>query len=502
MLGLPGKRLTALGIIFTALIAGCGGGLTTSSAPPAKTTPDAPTDVIASAHPGSVQIVWSSSANAVSYNIYRYALTPNSFLSIAALSKSAPIANVAGLLFKDASAQVGTDYMYIVTSVDGNNNESNMADYSNHSCSTPYASSFTGPYPAIRPLVYMAAHGSNGVSVATSGNSVYYPDPTPAQVAAAGFPPLLQTNGVGWETVASCLDGIWGNYAHVSVADEQSLYNMVNSRNTIAEEDIVLNKALLDPTMDTSYNPPNLSLNRRGMEIYASDPATLGNSPNANDSVDTTLATLKAVYSNGSSPATSYARIYTGFNLNRWVNPNSQTSGIPPGVPGVYTYPAATSVFLNANGDIQECNPGRNSANFCDNSTSTIAFQQGFLNNLIQTHVDGGNFILFFTVGGIGPGDGPGISGFATTGAFAELQKLYNFISSQPCRGTYDAPPGHGGASAPYNFCDANNDPGLWRPEDVILIINYFGWYPPTPQYTRGAMDDNVTGMLQWLIRQ
>ncbi len=105
-------------------------------------------------------------------------------------------------------------------------------------------------------------------------------------------------------------------------------------------------------------------------------------------------------------------------------------------------------------------------------------------------------------VGGIGTGDGTGISGFPTTGAFAELQKLYNFISSQPCRGTYDAPPGQGGAGAPYNLCDANNDPGLWRREDVVLIINYIGWYPPTPQYTQGATEDNVTGMLQWLISQ
>lgn len=502
-LTLAARAVTTTGsatLVFNA--ADAAGGTATASAtlPVTITAPPAPapTDLIASAAAGAVSLTWSASSGAASYNIKRYALTPGVFVSTGSPSFAGGLTTIGSsttATFTDTKATPGTDYLYVVTAV----NAAGESAISDHSCSAALPSSES--VPPVRPRVFMAAHGTNMVSYSDTTGSHYLQDPTPAQLALvnASHGDLLAAVPAQWAYVATCLDGIWGNYAldfppntgPSNLTDQIALFNGVNTRNVINEYDFSSpSLATLRSPTDVNLSGPQTSatgpivLNREAIEMYAGVPT---------DWSPFTLQQVSTLYvSNASAPAWSqYRKIYTGFNLNSWTDP----SGISPqGGLGVFTDPNSTAAFMSGMGNMQECD--------LDCSLTVANYKRGFLNNLIATHLKGNPFILFFTVGTVVPNSSP-----ATTGGLSALQTVFRLVNSTPCSGTYYPT----AARAPYNLCPdgAATGTGLWRPNDMVLVIDYFGWYTPTPEYatppggtTPGVPADSVTGMLNWLLHQ
>ena len=495
------KRKGQLSFVLAASLSAIGGVYTLNAQ---QQTLNSPTTVIASAQTtagqSAVELTWDAGAGASTYTIYRYEVDQQNFVDITSLPTGVQIKHgITTQSYTDSSGTPGTIYLYVVVSVDASGDESTKQGASNYSCGRAPSDNLT--YPAVRPLVYMAAHGANGVSFLTPGvnnatTGQFIADPDSAQVQQSstvtaanpsGVNPLVNTphqaaaqaDPTSWSTARTCLDGIWGNYAgfSMSIPDEVNLYDMVNTKNTIGVQDISSSTTSLVSTTSYELDPPGVNLNRRAMAIYTGDPSYLGATNVNGDGFDTTYPALMAQFT-AAGVDKPYERIYTGFNINAWVHPNQTTSG--NGAEGVYKFHAADQVFDDAQGNLQECDSNKADVNVCDDKNGgEYAYQTGFLNSLIATHVNGGNFVLFFAIGG--PAKEDGSVGYATNGALTELQTLFNFVSTQPCSGNYDSP---SGTPNTYNFCDGNNDAGLWRRGDIVMVINYQGWYPSTPEYS------------------
>lgn len=548
---LPWQKIVLLAL--TLGLAACGGGADGASTsppppvvPPPVAAPAAPAGVIASAAINTVQLEWRAATGATSYNVYRYGLTPQVFFNTAGLTPTTTgvtkIGSSTTTSFQDNTAALGTDYLYVVTAA----NSGGESAVSDHSCSA--AAPAGASLPPIRPRVFMAAHGSNLVED-PAGKLAPYQDPTPAQIAASsyGLPDLIQSSQTDWAYVATCLDGVWANYAldyppgtlgfgpNANFTDQVTLYNLLNTRNVLGEEDLVITPAaplaptdgrLTGPQNSATAGGNNIVLNREAINIYIPDPTIW----------DTyTAASANSEYiSSTTYPAWSqYKAVYYGSSLQEWVTPAATGQ--------IFSDANSVAAFKGTGGTFMECgtncgtthgyvsNPVTHDQSNCGSpSCFPLEFRQGYLNAIIATHLKGDPFVTFYS----DPGNSTG-AGIMTAGWLAQLKDSYNFVSNMACSGTFDPATGNyyptGGyweangtytaypstetTSGPnvtsWNLCPAGQTKGLWRKDDVVMIISYHGYYRPVPEYATaptggnpGVPADSITGMLNWLLHQ
>jgi hypothetical protein len=523
-------------------------GVASSSYTYTAAAPSAPTGVIASAAVGGVNLVWQASPGATSYNVYRYALTPQVFFNTSGLTTSTSgltnVGSTTATSFSDQTATLGIDYLYVVTAL----NSGGESAVSDHSCGSSVASGTT--VPVVRPRVFMAAHGTN-LSEDPAGMIAPYQDPTAAQVAASsnvstanpsGIPPLINyTNPTvvspltQWAYVQTCLDGIWSNYAldqpegapSTDTVDEVALWNLVNTRNVLAEEDLLTSPATLvtptsilaGPQSSATPSSTNIVQNREGVSIYIPTPSIW-------DSV--TMQSADALYITSTTyPAWSeYNQVYYGTSIREWASPLSSGQ--------IFSDPNSTAAFQASQGVFTECGTtscegeGSNNGNCSMSSCQATTYRQGYINALVATHLNGGKYITFYSV----PGNSNGL-GTITTGWLNDMQETFNFALHMQCSGTYDPSTGNyypyggyylsGGTYQAYSSSEITSGPtvttwstcqngatyGLFQQNDVVMVINYHGYYPPTPEYKTnpvsgkvGKPADSVTGMLNWLLHQ
>ena len=511
--------------------------------------PSAPTGVIASAAVGGVNLVWQASTGATSYNVYRYALTPQVFFSTSGLTTSTSgltyVGSTTTTSYSDQKATLGIDYLYVMTAV----NSGGESTVSDHSCGSSVSSGTT--VPAVRPRVFMAAHGTN-LTEDPAGLIAPYQDPTAAQVAKSsnvssanpiGVPPLINSTNptvvsplTDWAYVATCLDGVWGNYAldqpegapSSNWSDEIAFWNLLNSRNVLAEEDILSSPATLaSPTTVTLTGPQNSATpsstnivqNREGVSLYVPTPSIW-------DTV--TMQSAYALYlTSPTYPVWSeYSQVFYGTSIEEWASPFSSGQ--------IFSDPNSIAAFKASQGAFTECGTTSCESDNDGNGQCTTdgcqatTYRQGYINAIVSTHLNGGKYITFYSV----PGNLNGL-GTITSGWLNDMQETFDFALHMQCSGTYDPGTGNyypyggyylsGGTYQAYSSSEITSGPtvttwstcqngatyGLFQQNDAVMVINYHGYYPPVPEYTTdpvsgkaGKPADSVTGLLNWLLHQ
>ena len=524
-------------------------GVASSSYTYTAVAPSAPTGVIASAAVGAVKLFWQASPGATSYNVYRYALTPQVFFNTSGLTTSTSgliyVGSATTTSYSDQSATLGIDYLYVVTAV-SSGGESAVSD---HSCGASVASGTT--VPVVRPRVFMAAHGTN-LTEDPAGMIAPYQDPTAAQVAESsnvstanpsGMPPLVNSTNptvvsplTQWAYVATCVDGVWGNYAldqpegalSSDYSDEIAFWNLLNTRNVLSEEDILSSPGTLaTPTTVTLTGPQssaipsstNIVQNREAVSLYV---------PTASIWDTITMQSAYALYVTSTKYAawSEYNQVFYGTSIEEWSSPFSSGQ--------IFSDPNSIAAFKASQGAFTECgttsceSDNTGSGACTTDSCQANTYRQGYINAIVSTHLNGGKYITFYSV----PGNSNGL-GTITSGWLTDMQETFDFALHMQCSGTYDPSTGNyypyggyylsGGTYQPYSSSEITSGPtvstwstcqngaayGLFQQNDVVMVINYHGYYPPVPEYKTnpvsgkvGKQADSVTGMLNWLLHQ
>lgn len=466
--------------------------------------------LIASAAGNGVSLVWNTSAGASSYSIYRYTLSPGVPVSTVASSFAPGLAKIHTVTaptteYLDTSAAPGIDYLYVVTA--GNN--AGESAFSTHSCSSPSTGGTN--LPAVRPRIFMAAHGTN---LTDDAADTYY--------AFDGPGALINQPASAWAFVATCLDGIWGNWSQLDSVDEQALFNSVNTRSLITEYDVIASLGNATPVLwaatDARLVGPQQSalgpivLSREGMSLYKGG-AGLWQTYQSVLSV----ANAHALYqSSSTAPAWSQSEnIFWGTDITQWNTPAVVPAAGVHG--GALSIPQSIAAINGLQGSFIE-----------GGLASPPIYRQQSVNAIDAAHARGKRFIAFYSL----PGNLDKL-GVQSSYWLSQIQQDYSFAVHTSCNGVYDPVTGNyypaGGlynptnntyvtypASVlaglqPYSTCPngAATGMGLWQREDIVMIINYLGYYPSVPEYatppqpgTEGVYSDSVTGILNWLLHQ
>jgi hypothetical protein len=260
-----------------------------------------------------------------------------------------------------------------------------------------------------------------------------------------------------WAMVRSCLDGVFGNNAGIDVDTRANLMRKLNTRsymgivnaNSQASEDT----PTLAPLTGANFTAlekshPDIVLKRNAVAVYSLYPELWDK---------LTLAELRAMYvdfPNQNSAVTRnqvFSDVFVGYALRGWQTPTMAPLG-------ALSTPGAVNAFNQAGGTFVECIGG-----LCGSGGS---FGDGFLDLLRQTHDNGKPFMMFVS---------RSPNNTSPTGWLADLQRQYNKASAL----------------------------GLWRADDIVMLINYQGNYPAFPMTNSdGTSADTVTGMLHWVMHQ
>ena len=472
-------------------------------------TPAPVTGLVASAAAAGVSLVWNASAGATGYTVYRYALSPGVYVSTASPSFATGLTRVnttTATAYLDNTATAGTDYLYVVTA----SNASGESPYSAHSCSSPAGSAPN--LPTVRPRIFMAAHGTNLTQNVADTVTAY-----------DGPGALLNQPQSAWAFVATCLDGVWGNWAGINDPDQQALFNAINTRNLHTEYDVIATLGNATPGLyavtDGQLVGPQSSalgpivLNREGLSLY-----TGGAGLWKTYSSVLNLANVQAQYrvNGGATDWARYSNLYWGTDITQWTNPAVVPAAGVHG--GALSIPESVTAFSGLKGL------------FIEGGIDTGGLQQQSINAIVATHLRGGPFIAFYSLPGNLSRNAPQSSYW-----LKQLQQDYSVAAHVSCNGLYDPATGNyypasglynplnntytaypasitgNPALTSYTTClnGAPTGKGLWQSGDVIVIINYNGYYPPVPEYAAapqpgvpGTYSDSATGVINWLLHQ
>lgn len=265
------------------------------------------------------------------------------------------------------------------------------------------------------------------------------------------------TMDAAWAYVRTCLDGIYGNTAYIDIDTQAKLWRKINTRalfgivnaNGVADDP--------DPVFPTLYHPPfwgvedhypDIRLNRLGVVVYSLYPSLWENA---------TVDELKLSYTAWPNPDPTVSRqqvfesVYVGYALRGWLDPS-----VPPF--GALSNPGAAQANVDADGVMVECIGG-----LCGSGGD---FGDGFLELLRTARAQNQRFMMF-----VSNSSGDDVR----TGWLEDLQAEYKKAA----------------------------DEGLWRTDDIVMVINYNGDYPRLPMLdANGQPADTVTGMLYWALHQ
>jgi hypothetical protein len=257
-----------------------------------------------------------------------------------------------------------------------------------------------------------------------------------------------------WAYLRTCLEGIYDNKANVSVEDQARLWRKIKTRNLFGIRNS--NGIANDPNpvvgppalLAVENQNPDIRLNREATVVYSNDRSLWDNL-----TVDG-LRSILATYPNQDASVPREAvwkDVYVGYDLRSWIDPTL-------GPDGALATPGAVNALASAGGTMVECIGG-----LCG---SDGQFGQGFLDLLQRTHANNKPILMFVSKS---PNNTP------QTGWFDEFKREYQKVSAL----------------------------GQWRPDDIVMVINYSGSYPRLPMKNAdGSAADSVTGMLYWALHQ
>jgi hypothetical protein len=247
-----------------------------------------------------------------------------------------------------------------------------------------------------------------------------------------------------WAYVREHLDGIWENTAGISSDEMAAIYRKVKTRVVITEQDGKRDEPWRPLSVYGNFQKthPDIVLVREAMAIYK-NPATEWN---ANDAA---LARAAYVDAQDAPDWLRYQHLYGGFQPQQFMlaedDPNAPTLAETEG----------KDLLSQMDGAFFEC-----AADTCK------AHLKRAIYNLIEPlHSNGRPFIWF---NGTRPEE--------PLAWFKGMQRQYFMLESE----------------------------GVFTPKDVVMIINYWGKLPSTPEvdaeHPEGAL--TATGMLYWLLHQ
>ncbi len=255
-----------------------------------------------------------------------------------------------------------------------------------------------------------------------------------------------------WTYVRQYLDGIWHNDAGISIDEEASIYRKIKARVMIQEQDRLEKTSNWTPlSLYTGVQGkyPDLKIVREAMAIYKGyeqgDAVSLWN---AND---VTVARAEYVTHPG-LPASdrwqTFKRIYAGWQPFPFVLSSD------PHDKQLIDNTDAEKVFNEAQGQFVECG-----GNAC-----RAHLRRALLNAIRMTHTTDRPFIWF--------------NGYSDS----DPAQWFQFTKNQ------------------YYMLEAEK---VLRPNDVVMIINYWGKMPKVPEAdARGEALPTATGTLYWLLHQ
>ncbi len=156
-----------------------------------------------------------------------------------------------------------------------------------------------------------------------------------------------------------------------------------------------------------------------------------------------TIAGFAANYVTNPNVAASqrYTEVWTGWSMHNWVTK-------PTGAAGKAIDESA-GVFVECGAGVCTAGPR----------------QQNLVLAITEAHAQGKHFMWFANTQ---------IPLYGTSGALGRFQSTYNMLRSK----------------------------GLWRTNDVVMLINYQGKYKDVPETVDGQPADTITGMLYWALQQ
>lgn len=245
-----------------------------------------------------------------------------------------------------------------------------------------------------------------------------------------------------WDFVQENVDGIWGNPVGMDPDEIGRLIRKVDTRQFIAEAGLPPSGSKIQvPTFEYIENRhPDIALEREGVAFYTDQPSLWDGR---------SVADVRRAVERVSPPGEPlYRAIYTGwqpYNFepsdSRWIRPGS----------------SADRALDDGNGLFVEC-----PSSACAEPENGLG--PAFRRSIEEAHANGRPFIWFAS-------RPPSLRG---SGWLPQFQATYNSI----------------------------RDAGLWRPEDIVMVISYDGSYPIVPETVNGQPADTIMGSIYWALNQ
>ncbi|MGL5865440.1 MAG: hypothetical protein ACRCYX_06130 [Dermatophilaceae bacterium] len=247
-----------------------------------------------------------------------------------------------------------------------------------------------------------------------------------------------------WTFVRENLDGIWGNATGLSRDEQIQLFKKVTTRNVITEvglgEPGTVNVAGdWGATGDYGWLEEGI-----GSKINRQGIAFYTDDP-ARWSGRSIAEAKQKYITNPKNPLERYDAVYTGWN----------TQNFGPNKPAMT--PESNAAISQADGMFVECNNDH-----CAPGTGL----GDELRKAIKINRDANKPFIWFTA--------PADAADSGSGFLKNFQESYNALRAE----------------------------GLWRENDVVMIINYEGKYPAVPETVNGQPADTITGTLKWALEQ
>ncbi len=242
-----------------------------------------------------------------------------------------------------------------------------------------------------------------------------------------------------WTYVRQNVHGIWGNDANISFDESAKLIRKLNTRNFIKEAPLPSGTSGFTPLADYMGVP------RLYPDIVLNPEAIALYTSDPSRWNVRTVAQAEAIYTDPTAPDHQrFGAVYTGWQPYNFDPTHARY---------LYANNNAVLAFRSSKGTFVEClltacNSGKNGA--------------GVRKAIRETHVRGRPFIWFAS------------NNSGSAGWLAKFQGSYNAIAAE----------------------------GLWRSDDVVMIINYGGVYPKVPEAVGGVAADTATGLAYWAIQQ
>ncbi|MGL4745809.1 MAG: hypothetical protein ACRCXL_15655 [Dermatophilaceae bacterium] len=242
-----------------------------------------------------------------------------------------------------------------------------------------------------------------------------------------------------WRYVRQNLDGLWGNTANVSEDEQARLFEKVAKRTVITEVGMSEDKESWGPVA----NYDRIEAKNPELKIDREAIAFYTNDPSRWDGRSVAAARAEFVTNPKTPERQRYGHIYTG-----WQPWNFSRTPMTP---------SAEAAIDDATGMFVEC-PRNTCATKNEPGT-------GLREAIQRAHAADEPFVWFAANGG---------KSQPTSGWLADFQETYNALRAE----------------------------GLWRENDIVMVINYHGDYPSVPETANGEAADTVTGLAYWALQQ